>query len=156
MNDARIEQIGTPDDLYFRPATVFAADFLGESNLIDGVVKQTNSKEMVVSGPGDAVIKGLPNAELKKGDKCKFMVRPECVGVMNGKVRSDNSINGTLRETIITGAVTKSFIELPGGGELRTTELTQGPLKNLSLGQDIKLGWPKERTVVLKPGEASS
>jgi len=32
--DGRIEQIGTPDDLYFRPASIFAADFLGESNLL--------------------------------------------------------------------------------------------------------------------------
>ncbi|PFO11434.1 polyamine ABC transporter ATP-binding protein, partial [Bacillus thuringiensis] len=40
MNQARIEQIGTPAQLYDRPATRFAADFLGHSNLLDGVVER--------------------------------------------------------------------------------------------------------------------
>ncbi|GBE42547.1 spermidine/putrescine import ATP-binding protein PotA [bacterium BMS3Bbin10] len=156
MNDARIEQIGTPDELYFQPATVFAADFLGESNLMDGTVMKANRKEMVVSGPGETTIRGLHNPELKPGDKCKLMVRPECISVLNGKARSDNSIAGTLKDMIITGAVTKSFIELPGGGEIRTTELTRGPLATASLGQEIKLGWPSERTVILKAADPSS
>ncbi|HDO52618.1 MAG TPA: TOBE domain-containing protein [Rhizobiales bacterium] len=76
--------------------------------------------------------------------------------MLNGKARSDNSIAGTLKDMIITGAVTKSFIELPGGGEIRTTELTRGPLATASLGQEIKLGWPSERTVILKAADPSS
>src|SRR5665213_2550370 len=38
MNNGRIEQIGTPQDLYFRPRTIFVADFLGESNILDATV----------------------------------------------------------------------------------------------------------------------
>ena len=52
MNDGRIEQIGTPQDLYFRPRTLFAADFLGESNLLAGVVERVDGDEVDVTRPG--------------------------------------------------------------------------------------------------------
>ena len=155
MNDARIEQIGTPDDLYFRPETEFAADFLGESNLIEGVVQETGGEATVVSGPAGAILKGLPNPRLGRGDACKVMVRPECVQILNGGSAADNVLEGTLSETIITGAVTKSYAELAGGGEFKSTELTRGPLNGAGKGQQVRFGWPRERTVVLSPGEGA-
>ena len=48
MNDARIEQIGTPADLYFQPRSVFAADFLGESNLLPATVLESTSTSTVM------------------------------------------------------------------------------------------------------------
>ncbi len=156
MNDARIEQIGTPDDLYFRPETEFAADFLGESNLIEGVVKKTTSEATIVSGPDGAILKGLPNPKLSVGDACKVMVRPECVSLVSGKAKPDNILAATLSETIITGAVTKSYAALKCGTEVKSTQLTSGPLSGAGKGQPVKLGWPAERTVVLSLGEGDA
>ena len=155
MNNARIEQIGTPDDLYFRPETEFAADFLGESNLVEGVVKKTDGKATIVSGPDGTTLRGLPNPKLNVGDACKLMVRPECISILTGNTRADNILKGTLRETIITGAVTKSYVALASAGEIKSTQLTHGPLNGASKGQTVKLGWPSERTVVLSLGEGA-
>ncbi|MDZ5813233.1 TOBE domain-containing protein [Halorubrum sp. AD140] len=41
MNDGQIEQIGTPKEIYREPATAFVADFIGDTNLLDGVVENT-------------------------------------------------------------------------------------------------------------------
>ena len=58
MNDARIEQIGTPADLYFRPASVFAADFLGESNLLPATVAGTGGGEVVLTTGDGRTVRG--------------------------------------------------------------------------------------------------
>ncbi len=155
MNDAQIEQIGTPDDLYFRPESEFTADFLGESNLIEGTVKETNDTATIVSGPDGAILAGLPNPGLKEGDACKLMVRPECVSIITSDARADNILSATLVETIITGTVTKSYAVLPGGNEMKCTQLTNGPLNGARKDQTVKLGWMREHTVVLSPEEGS-
>jgi putative spermidine/putrescine transport system ATP-binding protein len=152
MNNARIEQIGTPDELYFRPATTFAADFLGESNLIDASVVEANGDGMTVTGPGDRVIKGAANPALGPGSDCKFMVRPECVRVLGAGENAENEVAGILNDIIITGAVTKSYIELPDGEEMKATQLTHGPISGAARGQEVRLGWARERTVILDAG----
>ncbi len=148
MNNARIEQIGSPDDLYFRPATVFAAAFLGESNLLPGIVQETGADATVVSGPSDGSIQGLPNTGVQTGDPIRFMVRPECVSVLNGET-ADNMLEGTLKEVIMTGHITKYFLELPDGTELVSTQLTRGSITQIETGQKLRFGWSRERTVVL-------
>jgi len=152
MNQARIEQVGTPEDLYFRPGSVFAADFLGESNLVESTVVGVDGDTMVVSTPGEARIKGLVNPALRQGDKAKFMVRPECVRILEGGESADNEARGTVREVIISGHVTKAFVELADGSELKATGLTVGPVDPLLKGREVRLGWSRERTVVLADG----
>ena len=152
MNNASIEQLGTPDDLYFRPQTEFAADFLGESNMIECVVKTSTSKQISATGPDGAVFKALPNPKLDKGDACKIMVRPECMSLLGARGKADNMVSATLNETIITGAVTKTYAQLANGQEVTSTHLTTGPLGKTSKGNPIKFGWPADRTVALAAG----
>jgi putative spermidine/putrescine transport system ATP-binding protein len=150
MNNARMEQLGTPDDLYFRPATIFAADFLGESNLIDATVEETNGEATVLAGPTDVPIRAVPNDKVSRGEKVKFMVRPECVQVMNGADNADNTVEGVLKEVIMTGHVTKLFVDLPSGEEVVSTTLTRGSITEIPTGDTVRLGWPQDRTVALK------
>ena len=132
MNNAGIEQIGTPEELYFRPKTVFAADFLGESNLVDGIVREVNGSSTSVEIGGTGITRALPNPDLNVGEKVKLMTRPEAVDVLsNGETRS-NEVSGTLREIIVGGGATKLFVELPGGDTMRVTQLTRGAAERLT------------------------
>jgi putative spermidine/putrescine transport system ATP-binding protein len=157
MNDARIEQIGSPDDLYFRPATVFAADFLGESNLLEATVLESDAEATVLKGPGGAIVRAAPNDKAAPGDKVKFMVRPECIERVRDGAEPDNSIEGVLKEVIMTGHVTKLFIDLPTGDEMISTQLTRGSIGEIATGQTVRLGWSRDRTVALldRPGAVS-
>lgn len=153
MNDARVEQIGTPEDLYFRPQTVFTADFLGESNLVDGIVRELNGSSTSVEIGAAGVTRALPNPDLNVGEKVKLMTRPEAVDVLSkGETRS-NEVNGTLREIIVGGGATKLFVELPGGDTMRVTQLTRGAAERLTPGVEIRLGWEQHAAVVLKHAE---
>ncbi|NNF77526.1 MAG: ABC transporter ATP-binding protein, partial [Rhizobiales bacterium] len=156
MNNASIEQLGTPDDLYFRPQTEFAADFLGESNMIECVVKTSTSKQITATGPDGTVFKALPNPQLDRGKTCKIMVRPECMTLLGARSKADNMVTARLNETIITGAVTKTYAQLTNGQEITATQLTTGPLGKSSKGNTIKLGWPAERTVALAAGTGTN
>jgi len=156
MNYGRIEQIGKPEDLYFRPVSVFAADFLGESNLVDGTVRQIEGGASVVEIAGAGVTRALPNLDLATGEKIKLMTRPESIDVLGDGETRPNEVSGTLREIIVSGAATKMFVELPGGETLRLTQLTRAARERPKPGAMLRLGWEVHSAVVLKHAELES
>src|SRR5450755_1261025 len=78
MNGGRIEQLGAPSDLYFRPKTLFVADFIGESNLLRGSISAANgSKVEVTLGDGATRVTATAHAPMSSGDNVRVMVRPQ-------------------------------------------------------------------------------
>ncbi|RWD77380.1 MAG: ABC transporter ATP-binding protein [Mesorhizobium sp.] len=78
FRDGRIEQIGTGEDLYLRPATDFVAGFIGNSNFLAAEHIETVNGAAVLRLVGGSIIKGVrARDELKRGQKAKLMVRPE-------------------------------------------------------------------------------
>ena len=76
MNRGRIEQVGTPEDLYDRPSTPFVADFIGTTNLLSGTVAALREGESVIRlDSGDACIAGSDGCV--PGKSIQFSVRPE-------------------------------------------------------------------------------
>ena len=148
MNDARIEQIGTPQTLYFQPCSVFAADFLGESNLMPGTVVEAGPEAAVIEIAGGVHIRGQPNPVLSRGDRARFMARPESVRMVTGEP-PDNVAEGVIKEVIMSGQITKCFLELPDGSEMVSTRLTVEGGTGLEPGRTARFGWSAEHTVVL-------
>jgi putative spermidine/putrescine transport system ATP-binding protein len=77
FNHGKIEQIGSPTDIYDRPATRFVAEFIGETNLLDGVVEKVDGARAVVATPQGLrlVVDAAPH--MQAGDKATVSVRPE-------------------------------------------------------------------------------
>ncbi len=149
MNNAKIEQIGTPQDLYFRPKTVFAADFLGESNLIEAVVSEIDGERVKVTAANGSMVSGHPQATFKVGESAIAMVRPECVRLLRAEEGEENQVEATIKDIILSGPVIKCYVELAGGAEMKLTQLTSGPVHDLEKGRQVRLGWSADRTVVL-------
>ncbi|HET6468137.1 MAG TPA: ABC transporter ATP-binding protein [Geminicoccaceae bacterium] len=150
MNDARIEQLGTPDELYFRPRTVFAADFLGESNILDATVQGIEGGWATLRAADGAAVGAPSEPGLAAGDRVKFMVRPENVALLGPGESADNAVTAALEEAILVGGVTKHYARLPDGAVVSATSLTSGPLCPVERGATVRLGWPRDRTVVLR------
>ncbi len=149
MNDAKIEQIGTPDELYFRPASLFAADFLGESNFIKAtVVEVRDNGDVLADASGNSLI-GMTNATIAKGQSVSLMMRPECLRLLGEGETADNTAEGLLKEIIMSGHITRYFVELTDGTPVVSTQLTLGPIAGLKTGGPVRIGWPKDRTVAL-------
>jgi putative spermidine/putrescine transport system ATP-binding protein len=126
FNRGRIEQIGTPSDVYERPASAFVAGFVGTSNLISGGV-----------------------AKRITGSDATFSVRPEKIHLssVNDPVPAESyTTDGIVRDVIYLGLYTRYLVELDGGGDLVVVEQN---LKTTSMdvmkvkGRHARLYWHK-------------
>ena len=150
MDKGEIVQLDTPDGLYFRPETVFAADFLGESNLLDAAVERVDAGIACLEGPGGVRIEApAPPGDLSPGQSVKFMVRPENVRLLGGEERADNILSAALQDVILVGQVTKHYALLPGGIEISATSLTRRRLPRFTPGETVRFGFDRQSAVVL-------
>lgn len=150
MNNARIEQIGTPDELYHRPKTIFAADFLGESNFIDVRVK-TLQDNIVTTETATGIILSTPlSSPVISGTSAKIMIRPESIRVLSGHETAQNTLTGEVTDVIVAGGVTKSFVRTAEHAMLKVSQLTSS--EKLQKGQQVHLGWATHTSVLLANG----
>lgn len=115
MNGGAIEQLGTPSDLYFRPRTLFVADFLGESNLFEGTVAAIEGQQLVVTlADGDTNVAAGAYTPVSIGDKVRVMVRPQNMSL--GPVGNPSqALKGTVLDSMITGSLTKLYLRSSWG-----------------------------------------
>ncbi|MFM0740936.1 ABC transporter ATP-binding protein [Paraburkholderia xenovorans] len=123
MNAGSIAQLGTPADLYFRPNSVFVADFLGESNLLDAVVTGRAGDQVQISVQG--VAKGEAMAYdpvIANGKPVKLMLRPQNLRVhasanhvadAAGAANAGNGggLSAKLTDIMVTGSMTKLYLQ---------------------------------------------
>ena len=149
MNEARIEQVGTPADLYFRPATIFAADFIGESNLLDAVVIESGAVT-TLRGPNTTVFHALA-APVSPGDKVKIMIRPERLEFASAGQPQPrpNSIAGVIEETTFLGDGTKYYVRVDETTLLTVKTLTRREQDGIQAGARVSLVWDADSAVVL-------
>lgn len=151
MNDAKIEQLGSPTELYFRPHTMFAADFLGESNFLNARIEGVEGNEIMLRG-GDGsqiAVDKLDSDDIATGQDVKVMVRPEMLSLMEPEETAQNVLSGHLDEVILVGGVTKYYVRLGDGTQVVATGLTRGPVHGLEKNAPVRLGWSKQNAVIL-------
>jgi putative spermidine/putrescine transport system ATP-binding protein len=102
LNEARIEQIGTPKEIYDQPSTRFVAEFVGETNLMDGVVEAAGEKGLRVCLRGGSVITVSPWATARPGQRIFVSLRPERIE-LNSEGPSSNTIAATVKDCIFKG-----------------------------------------------------
>ncbi|MEM7566780.1 MAG: ABC transporter ATP-binding protein [Pseudomonadota bacterium] len=151
MNHAAIEQLGTPDELYRTPATLFAADFLGESNLLPVTLDSTTPNQ-VTTLSGQTLRCPAPTTPMP-GGLASLMVRPDALTCLVSPDGPEgwNMISGTLDETIMAGAISKLFVRLADGSRMQVNVLTGAAGRRPAPGEPVTLGWPAEAGVLL-PG----
>ena len=112
-----IQQNDTPQNIYMYPNTTFVADFIGESNIIDGEIVSINKEECLVKVEDGVLYKIDKNDVDEVGKKINIMVRPENIKVSVNSLK--DSIHGIVQDVIYDGAVTKLFIDTDGELNLR-------------------------------------
>jgi spermidine/putrescine transport system ATP-binding protein len=143
MNAGRIEQLGTPDELYERPQTAFVAGFLGVSNLLSG---QHEGEERVRLADGTVV--RAPGAT---------GTGPVSIGIRPEKIRLDdtggNTLEGTVKEQAYIGVSTQYIVETPSGTITVYVQNTDPGAHSARPGDRVTLGWSPEATFVVEPQE---
>lgn len=136
MNQASVEQIGMPSDLYDKPASRFAAAFLGHSNILDGDVE---GRSIRWSGHGLP----LPTASGAVSGKASLLVRPESARLAPTEAAL---LHGQIVETVFTGADLRVIVQV--GPEARFTVRTSRGGKP-ELGATVGIAWHPDDTILL-------
>ena len=135
FNRGRIEQVGTPADVYERPATRFVAGFGGTSNLLTD-----ESAKAIVGSDGT------------------FTVRPEKIHIAapdSVPASDEASALGTIREVVYLGPDTRYIVSLDAGGELVVTQqnLETSSMEALSAkGRAVRLTWKRQHNLPVADG----
>ncbi|KQR81627.1 ABC transporter [Burkholderia sp. Leaf177] len=144
MNDARIEQIGTPADLYDRPATRFAAAFIGHSNLLEGALDaapNAGGEPILLAAGGRIPLPRTVNAG--QAARHTLLLRPEALQFVEPK---RGFVDGRIEDIVFFGSDTHVQLSLPDG-----SELTARCSRTLSprIGDTVGLTWDPYRTTLL-------
>jgi putative spermidine/putrescine transport system ATP-binding protein len=148
MRGGQIEQLDTANDLYFRPKTLFAADFLGESNVLE-VETFTADGIPLMRAQGGLVMAGLAQGHLPDGTRCKLIIRPENIRVLRDGDTAPCVADGVAEDVIFVGGVTNLRVRLPDDLTLTAKHLTAESRLALSPGTQVRLGWNASDVVIL-------
>ena len=144
-NEGRLEQLGTPRQLYERPGNAFVASFLGESNLLFGRVSERNGGWACLSLPDLGInLRGLVDVPLAVGDEAAALLRPEIL-----RLRPDggDGIAARIAETLYLGELIAFRLELPNKQELWSRRMATESWP--SEGTEVRVGWQPEDIRVL-------
>jgi spermidine/putrescine transport system ATP-binding protein len=142
MRQGRIAQVGTPRDLYDRPASRYVADFIGETTLLAGTVLE-NAPGMVTLRVGDATLRGTSDAPLATGSEAWLTVRPEAITLTNGAAPAGhNVVRGTVADAVYAGAALRVHVTLADGRRV-VANVPSGT--SAARGAAVTLAWPVEQ-----------
>lgn len=144
MNSGRIEQIGTPKELYEMPENDFVASFLGESNIFCGrYVEVTEGRAQIEIESLKTAIKGETNSKISPGEEAVALVRPEAVRVVGDP---DLGISGKLEEVVYLGELAALKVKLSNGQDVWSRRLAKD---GYPMTEHVGLVWNPEDVLLL-------
>jgi len=135
MNEGQCQQIGTPEAIYRHPRNRFVAQFVGDSNLLDGSVVQTSGKQVIVRITPDLnMVVSVVEETLHKGQVVTLCIRPENVVLNPGEPFKENVFAAEVDSIKFSGATVESILHIKGHF-LRSKALTSGATGMTHKGQ---------------------
>ena len=147
MNEGRIVQEGDPAAIYERPSTVFASHFIGEANLLRGVVESVDADATRIRVDGLALTAGP--ASVSAGEEATLSVRPERMTIARAGAGDDaeNVVTGVLVRRIFLGNLVRWLVEVAPDVVLM---IETGAVRDeLEEGDSVEVGWWKDASIVL-------
>jgi spermidine/putrescine transport system ATP-binding protein len=152
MNAGVIEQMGAPSELYENPRSTFVANFLGQSNLIEGTVKSRAADIVTVDMHGIDISVRADRAHAP-GDRGWIGIRPEKVLIGDEGAELDapgNTIpGGVVSDVSFVGVSTQYLVRMPWGQELQIFSQNTGRTRIFDEGDKVELSWRPEYAFLL-------
>jgi spermidine/putrescine transport system ATP-binding protein len=146
MSGGRVEQAGTPKEIYEEPATLFVADFLGVSNLIAGTASPDGGA--CALRVGERTLRAAAGAVGSTGE-VKAMVRPERVVVEEQGTSGENRLPGLVERAVYIGSAHELHVRLIGGNLLKASIRNDGSPFLYEEGTPVTLYLPPDAVRVL-------
>lgn len=142
MSRGRLVQIGTPEEIYTRPATRFVAEFFGEVNSFEvkreghGTWTLTDGKPITVAPVNEAI-----------GDTATVIVRPETMRFVTGPSSADNLITGRIYNEYSLGS--RMQYQVHSGERIYLVEAARTAVAGISAGDTVTIGWDARDAIVV-------
>ncbi len=137
MHAGRIEQLGTPREIYERPVTRFVADFIGASTVLRG--RAAGVDRLALPGGGFLRIEAV--SAFRAGEEIELAIRPERIRLAGGT--GENVVEGRITGVVYQGVQTEVTAEIPGGQRLLVFVAEPAPVA-LVPGQALRLHLPAD------------
>jgi putrescine transport system ATP-binding protein len=149
MDRGRLEQVGTPAEVYEQPASRFVAEFLGAANILDGVVGAAGPEGLRIAAAGTEI---LAQGTAPEGARVAVALRPEHLRLVPGATPGPNRATGRLTEAAYRGEGFAFLVALDAGGALRVTQANRrrGATPPAGPGEAVTVEWDADAPVVLR------
>ena len=156
LNHGRVIQVGSPQELYERPSTVFASRFIGKSNILRGVVNQVNGNEVVYAIAEKYFQQLVLNENFSNNDEIILALRPEKIKIVRSKVGSNeiNILVGRIIDVTYFGSKISVNVETDSVGEFIVEVQAWNNKEKLEEGQEISLTWSPDAAITVKDIES--
>ena len=143
MHAGKVEQLGTPEELYERPATRFVADFIGSTNLLRGRIEADGRVRLESGEVAHVAHDGMPD-----GTEVEISVRPEAISIVPAS--AEDAIKATVEQAAYLGTTISYQLRTAGG--LALTVLSPKTGVRLPVGSDVAVTWSPSEALVLGGG----
>jgi ABC-type Fe3+/spermidine/putrescine transport system ATPase subunit len=146
MRRGQLWETGTPEDLYHRPRQRFTAEFMGDSNVLEGelVARQGDIVEVRLAGGG--VVPAHLRDGVELSERPVVAIRPEDIEIVAAD--ADGPVEGRIAERTFRGPVARYHVAIAEGVVLKVD--AHGRAQALEPGQTVRLRWSHERCAVLR------
>ena len=149
MAKGRVEQLGSPREVYERPETAFVADFIGVSNLMRA---QSSGSDRVDVGD----VRLAVSTPVQKPGVVRVAIRPERVRIEAQGVSGENRVPARIERFVYLGSTTQVFVTLPGGDRLQALVANDEDVEEYDVGQEVTAYLPPDALRVLADDEAAT
>ncbi|WP_299672744.1 ABC transporter ATP-binding protein [uncultured Roseobacter sp.] len=142
FDDGRIQQLAPPDQLYEAPENSFVAQFIGENNTLEGVVKEIKGETALIQLDGGEVIDAKPVNVASAGDRTRVSIRPERVEYNKSRLSEDaHTLKAEVLEFIYMGDIFRTRLRVAGTDDFVIKTRNAPDVERLAPGQQIEIGW---------------
>jgi len=153
MGKGRLEQVGTPNEIYETPRTMFIADFMGATNIFLGKAITSGSREVQLESEDGLRVIATKNKDIRNEEIAGISVHPERIEVLpeGTDLEADNKFRGKIAEMNYQGDFTEVKICLNHVDRFITVHLSNEPGQNarFSLGEGVLLCWSRHSSNIL-------
>ncbi|MGZ4598047.1 MAG: ABC transporter ATP-binding protein, partial [Actinomycetes bacterium] len=142
MADGRIEQVGSPTEVYQEPGSAYVADFLGVSNLLDVDVLETGNEEAAVRF-GDLTLSCV-SADGHPRGPAKAVLRPERIRLLPFDDHGPNRVPGMVERIVYLGSTTQVFVRLAPGASVQAMVPNSSGVPDWEQGTPVSVHLPAD------------
>ena len=155
MNAGVIEHLGSPRDVYERPATPFVADFVGVLNAAELTVSGVeNGRAVMTVNERDRVVAPAEGLNLAAGTRVLAAVRPERIAIAKGQADGGDGshLSGTVAQIVYLGTLMQFHVDTAAERRFVVHQLSSDASDTIDQGDEVTLTWPVDDTSILTVG----